>query len=64
VKGLPSSPLNHPPDRCELIRHRRSRLTRNSLAFTFPAQGLTREAIAAQLGVSVRSVYRVLGLAA
>jgi DNA invertase Pin-like site-specific DNA recombinase len=28
------------------------------------AEGLTREAIAAQLGVSVRSVYRVLGLAA
>jgi hypothetical protein len=24
VKGLPSSPLNHLPDRCELIRHRRS----------------------------------------
>jgi DNA invertase Pin-like site-specific DNA recombinase len=30
----------------------------------FAAQGLTREAITAQLGVSVRSVYRVLGLAA
>jgi DNA invertase Pin-like site-specific DNA recombinase len=28
------------------------------------AEGLTREAISAQLGVSVRSVYRVLGLAA
>jgi DNA invertase Pin-like site-specific DNA recombinase len=28
------------------------------------AEGTTREAIAAQLGVSVRSVYRVLGLAA
>jgi DNA invertase Pin-like site-specific DNA recombinase len=28
------------------------------------AEGMTREAIAAQLGVSVRSVYRVLGLAA
>jgi DNA invertase Pin-like site-specific DNA recombinase len=28
------------------------------------ADGMTREAIAAQLGVSVRSVYRVLGMAA
>jgi DNA-binding NarL/FixJ family response regulator len=28
------------------------------------AEGLTREAIAAQLGVSVRSVYRMLGRAA